>query len=289
MLFVRTNYVHNSYNTSMEINMWRLVPITILMGCPVAPTDVQDVQEQQLPKQGNNMPPANGAQKPNGQGNAQGQAQGNMQGQPGEMGQGNMQGQQGDMNQGNMQPQEGLEGGVANDSNSSGMPQDMIQNIDDPNLAQNPTAAQDVLPIYEDPPAFDQLIEAGNSITIDIKVTGADSYNMEFVIAQEGSGRLAPKVVHIEKATTEQIQIQAPSNFPNPVWLIITADVGANGPTKDDLFAGSKEGITLGSEDLSLEYTLVNDDTWMENLPWFSRVDNPASKKTGEAVEGEGN
>ena len=269
--------------------MWRLIPITILMGCPVAPTDVQDVQEQQLPKQGNNMPPANGAQKPNGQGNAQGQqgdmqGQGNMQGQ-GEMGQGNMQGNM--QGQGNMQPQEGLEGGIANDANGSGMPQDMIQNIDDPNMAQN--AAQDVLPIYEDPPAFDQLIEAGNSITLDIKVTGADSYNMEFVIAQEGSGRLAPKVVHIEKATAEQNQIQAPSNFPNPVWVIITADVGANGPTKDDLFAGSKEPITLGSEDISLEYTLVNDDSWMETLPWFSRVDNPATKKTGEPVEGEGN
>ena len=146
--------------------MWRLIPIIVLMGCPVAPTDVQDVQEQQLPKQGNNMPPANGGQKPNGQGNAQGQQgnmqdQGNMQGQGNTQGQGNMQGQ-GEMGQGNMQPQEGLEGGVANDHNSSGMPQDMIQNIDDPNMAQNPTAAQDVLPIYEDPPAFDQLIEAGN-------------------------------------------------------------------------------------------------------------------------------
>ena len=45
-----------------------------------------------------------------------------------------------------------LEGGVANDANGSGMPQDMIQNIDDPNMAQN--AAQDVLPIYEDPPCI---------------------------------------------------------------------------------------------------------------------------------------
>ena len=112
---------------------------------------------------------------------------------------------------------------------------------------------------------------------------------MEFVIAQEGSGRLAPKVVHIEKGTQEKIQIQAPSNFPNPVWLIITADVGADGPTKDDLFAGSKEPITFGTEDLTLEFTLVNDDAWMESLPWFSRVDNPATKKTGEPIEGEGN
>ena len=112
---------------------------------------------------------------------------------------------------------------------------------------------------------------------------------MESVIAQEGSGRLAPKVVHIEKATAEQKpDSSASSILPNPVWVIITADVGANGPTKDDLFAGTKEPITLGSEDISLEYTLVNDDSWMETLPWFSRVDNPATKKTGEPVEGEG-
>jgi hypothetical protein len=259
--------------------MWKLSPFIFLFGCPVVPTDVQDVQEQQLPKQGNNMPPANGAQTPNGQGNNQGQ-QGQM-GQQGEM-QAGTQGQQGIQ-----QNQEGMEGGLLNDANNSGMPQEMTQNIDDPNMAQNPTAAQDVLPIYEDPPAFDQLIEAGNAVTIDIKVKGADSYNMEFVIAQEGSGRLAPKVVHIEKAKSEDTQILAPSNFPNPVWLIITADVGANGPTKDDLFAGSKEPITIGSENLTLEYTLENDDAWMESLPWFSRIDNPASKKNGEPIEGE--
>jgi len=257
--------------------MWRFLPLFFLFGCPVDPTDVQDVQEQQLPKQGNNMPPANGAQTPNGQGNSQGQ-QGQMQ-----------QGQQGQMQQG-QQGQDNLEGGVVQDPNGGGgMPQEMIQNIDDPNMAQNPTAGQDVLPIYEDPPQFSQLIEAGNAITITINVKGADNYNIEFVIAQEGSGRVAPKMVHVEKATTEQVIIQAPMNFPNPVWIIIIADVGANGPTKDDLFAGTKEPLTLGSEDLTLDYTLENDDAWMESLPWFSRVDNPATKKEGEPIDAEGN
>jgi|GEM_PF-4555587 len=259
--------------------MWRFTPLLFLFGCPVEPTDVQDIQEQQLPKQGNNMPPANGAQTPNGQGNAQGQQQGGM----------NQQGQQGQM-QGQGNQQGNLEGGVVQDPNGGGgMPQEMMQNIDDPNMAQNPTAGQDVLPIYEDPPKFEQLIDADNSIAITINVKGADSYNIEFVIAQEGSGRIAPKMVHVEQATTEQVIINAPSNFPNPVWLILIADVGANGPTKDDLFAGSKEPLTLGAEDITLDYTLENDDSWMESLPWFSRVDNPATKKAGEPIEGQGN
>ena len=201
------------------------------------------------------MPPANGAQTPNGQGNAQGQQAG-----MGQMQQGQM--QQGQMQQG----QENLEGGVVQDPNGGGgMPQEMMQNIDDPNMAQNPTAGQDVLPIYEDPPQFSQLIEANNSITLTLNVKGADNYNMEFVIAQEGSGRVAPKMVHVQKSTTEQVVLQVPKDFPNPVWIILIADVGSDGPTKDDLFAGSKEPLRFGSEDMTLDYTLENDDTWMES------------------------
>ena len=253
--------------------MWKYTSFLFLFGCPVEPTDVQDIQEQQLPQQGNNMPPANGGQKPNGQGNAQGQAGQN---------QGQNMGQNQGQNQGN------LEGGMINDPNSSGMPSNMVQNGDGaPPI--DASAGQDVLPIYEDPPSFDQLIEAGNAIAINLTVKGADNYNIEFVIAQEGSGRTAPKVVHLQKSTEETVSIQAPMDFPNKVWLIITADVGSDGPTKDDLFAGTKEPITLGSEDITLEYTLVNDDSWMESLPWFSRVENPATKKSGEPTDTEGN
>ena len=96
-------------------------------------------------------------------------------------------------------------------------------------------------------------------------------------------------MVHVQQSTTEQVVLQVPKDFPNPVWLIIIADVGSDGPTKDDLFAGSKEPMTFGSEDMTLDYTLENDDTWMESLPWFSRVDNPATKKEGEPIDGEGN
>ena len=109
--------------------MWKYSPIIFLFGCPVEPTDVQDVQEQQLPQQGNNMPPANGGQVPNGQGNAQGQAGQNM-------GDQNMGGQNmgGDQNMGgqNMGGDQGnLEGGMMNDANGGGgMPQNMMQSGD---------------------------------------------------------------------------------------------------------------------------------------------------------------
>ena len=112
---------------------------------------------------------------------------------------------------------------------------------------------------------------------------------MEFVIAQENNGRMAPKVVHIEQSSLPQLTIQAPKNFDSPVWLIVTADVGADGPTKDDLFGGTKEPLQIGNENITLEYTLVNDDSWLESLPWFSKVDNPASKKEGEPTGTEGN
>ena len=52
--------------------MWRLSPLVLLLGCPVEPKDVQDQQEQQLPMQGDNMPPADGSARPNNQGNQQG-------------------------------------------------------------------------------------------------------------------------------------------------------------------------------------------------------------------------
>ena len=138
--------------------MWKYSPIIFLFGCPVEPTDVQDVQEQQLPQQGNNMPPANGGQMPNGQGNAQGQAGQNMGGQ--NMGE-NMGGQNmGGQNMG--ENQDNIEGGMINDPNGGGgMPQNMMQSGD--GSPPDASAGQDVLPIYEDPPAFDQLIEAGKA------------------------------------------------------------------------------------------------------------------------------
>ncbi|MEC7987869.1 MAG: hypothetical protein VX278_22065 [Myxococcota bacterium] len=268
--------------------MWRFIPPIFLFGCPVEPKDVQDQQEQQLPMQGDNMPPADGSMRPNNQqGNNQ---QGNMQ--QGNMQQGNM--QQGNMQQGGTQGEQGdLGGGLVEDPNDpnagQGIPEGMIQNAEDPGVAQNPGAAQDILPIYDNPPSFAELIEANNSIDINLTINGAESYNMEFVIAQENNGRMAPKVVHIEKSSVPKITIQAPKDFDSPVWLIITADVGADGPTKDDLFGGTKDPLQIGAENLDLEYTLVNDDSWLENLPWFSKVDNPASKKEGEPTGTEGN
>ena len=200
--------------------------------------------------------------------------------------------QQGNTQQGNAQQGEqgSLNGGVVNDPNAGqGIPEGMIQNAEDPGVAQNPSAAQDILPIYNNPPSFADVIEANNAIDLNITVNGAETYNMEFIIALENNGRMAPKVVHIEQSSLPKTTVQVPQNFDGPLWLIITADVGADGPTKDDLFGGTKEPIQIKTESIDLEYTLVNDDSWLENLPWFSKVDNPAGKKEGEPIGTEGN
>ena len=134
-----------------------------------------------------------------------------------------------------------------------------------------PATAGDVLPIYQQPPSFDDFI-GEEQITITLEVIGATTFDYEFVVEREGEGRSYPKVIHKQSNATSPFTVQAPSTMDEPIWLVITADKTGDGPTPDDLVGGTETAITFAGKDLSLSYTLNSDESFMQNLPWFSQV-----------------
>ena len=81
-----------------------------------------------------------------------------------------------------------------------------------------------------------------------------------------------PKVIHKQSMAASPITIEAPENYQEPLWLIITADLNGDGPTPDDLVAGTATPLELGTKDIELDYTLSSDESFLKNLPWFSQA-----------------
>jgi len=134
-----------------------------------------------------------------------------------------------------------------------------------------PATAGDVLPMYQQAPQFSDFM-GEEQITINLEVSGATSFDYEFVVKREGDGRIYPKVVHKQADATSPITLTAPATMDEPVWLIITADKTGDGPTPDDLVGGTTEALLFAGQDMSLSYTLQADDSFMQSLPWFSQA-----------------
>ncbi len=290
----------------------RWIPFLFLLGCPVEPKDVQDTN------QGKGGPsPQNQMQggKPGGNGQGQGMGQGKPPGQP-PTGEGQPPtGEDGDTIP--LPPVDGGENpageqeGVQNNGENAGNPEGVVQNgAGEGNAGQaNPPSEQneenvngnatpnfanegqvgtppeaplsgDILPMYQNLPQFSDLIK-GDSITISLNVSGATSFDFEFVVKREGDGRIYPKVLHKESGAVSPVTINAPISVDEPVWLVITADKTGDGPTPDDLVGGSIEALSIDGSDLSLEYTLSEDSDFLKNLPWFSQASDGPGLQDG--------
>ena len=127
------------------------------------------------------------------------------------------------------------------------------------------------MPTFNTPPSFGTLIGEGDAITITLNVSGAESYNMEFIIAQEIDGRQSPRVIHMEKSISASTSVRAPASYDYPVWLIVTADINNDGPSDDDLIGGTTEPLTFGTENMTLDINLQADDEWMSQVPWYTK------------------
>jgi len=136
-----------------------------------------------------------------------------------------------------------------------------------------PTAG-DVLPLYQNLPQFSDIID-GETISINLNISGATAFDLEFVVKREGDGRVYPKVIHKETGAVSPLSITAPANFSETCWLVIIADKTGDGPTPDDLVGGPREALELGSEDMTLEFELSADSDFLNSLPWFSQADAP--------------
>ena len=177
---------------------------------------------------------------------------------------------------------QGLTGQIPGQNNDQANGQTGTGNATTTNGAANDGggAGQDIIPIYNSAPSFsDDLGESDPFTTIHITVEGVENYDIEFIVAQETSGRMAPKVVHKEQSTSQHTTIVAPKNYKDKVWIVLIADVNQDGPGADDLIGGLTEPISIKDEDINLSFTLKNDESWMENLPWYTKmgdVDTPA-------------
>ena len=301
----------------------RWLPFLLLLGCPVEPKDVQDLNQGNQnagPSPENQMPGGKPPGQPQNNGVNGGNGQGgNGNGQPA----GNISGENaaGGSEQGGQPPTgeagENIPSLPPNGENQEGTPAniqgDGAQVIDegqigDPNVpadagmgdaapkgegniaaedGKHPTpnfenngqagtppagpASGDVLPMYQNLPQFSDLID-GETIAINLVVSGATSFDFEFVVKREGDGRVYPKVLHKESGAASPVTITAPSIIDEPVWLVITADKTGDGPTPDDLVGGPTEALSISGSDLSLEYSLAEDSEFLKNLPWFSQA-----------------
>ena len=125
------------------------------------------------------------------------------------------------------------------------------------------------------PPTFADLIQDGQSVKINVKVTNAEEYSIEFMYLEERDDRKQPALVHRQIVSSSEITIDAPKNYENELWVEIRSGTSGQ-PSEDDLSDGSKTAIKLGEEDLSLEFTLTKGEEWKQAWDWFSKeVPNP--------------
>ena len=107
------------------------------------------------------------------------------------------------------------------------------------------------MPIYTSPPKFSDII-TGDTITITVDISGANEFNYEFVVTKSQDGRTQPKVVHMQSNAQTPISVEAPANYSQTVWLVVTADKTGDGPSPDDLVGVTEKPLTLKGEDLFL-------------------------------------
>ncbi|MGC6510653.1 MAG: hypothetical protein ACON4U_19700 [Myxococcota bacterium] len=286
--------------------MKRLSPICFLFlfGCPVEPQDIQ-APEQGAQGQGGTPSPQNPEDVAQNNGNNAGLNNGRPPGTPPPQNQGQVQNGQAPIDgagEGSLPPLEASNeavGEVPTEPNGAteqpNLPPDGAQvqvqdnagNMDNNENMENggnapndgpqngtgtpPDIPAGAMPTFNTPPSFGTLIGEGETITVNLNVTGSETFNMEFVISQEVDGRQSPRVIHMERSVSANTSVRAPANYDYPVWLIITADVNGDGPSDDDLIGGTTEPISLGTDDITLDISLEADDDWMSQVPWYTK------------------
>jgi hypothetical protein len=264
----------------------RWIPFLLLFGCPVEPKDVQDLNQgnngknpqNQMSGAGNGQPPSQPQQNGGGQGAGTGGAGTQGAGGAGTQGAGGQPPVQ-EADAIPLPPENGTagaqnlngEGGLVEGGGEGTNPTPNVANEGQAGTPPDVPPSSNLLPMYNQLPQFTDII-TGDTVAITLTVSGATSFEFEFVVKREGDGRIYPKVLHKESGATSPTIITTPATLDEPVWLVITADKTGDGPTPDDLVGGPTEAILIDGSDLSLEYTLSEDSEFLKNLPWFSQA-----------------
>ena len=221
----------------------RWIPFLLLFGCPVEPKDVQDLNQgnngknpqNQMSGAGNGQPPS----QPQQNGGGQGTGGAGIQGTGGAAGAG-IQGTGGAGTQGAggqppvqeadaipLPPENGTagaqnlngdgDGGLVEGGGEGTNPTPNVANEGQAGTPPDVPASSNLLPMYNQLPQFTDII-TGDTVSITLTVSGATSFEFEFVVKREGDGRIYPKVLHKESGATSPTIITSQRSIVFRLW-----------------------------------------------------------------------
>jgi len=102
--------------------------------------------------------------------------------------------------------------------------------------------------------SFARLIGEGESIDIRVKVNGAETGQVDFIVL--GGAGHEVELVHVEKFTKNEFLVKAPATYPQPIYVNALSLAEGEDPGPNAASGALAEPIKLAGEDLQLEITI---------------------------------
>ena len=113
--------------------------------------------------------------------------------------------------------------------------------------------------------SFARLIGEGQSISIKVKINGAETGQVDFFTI---GGEHDFELLHIEKFENSAMNVKAPATYAQPIYVQAISLAAGENPGPDSAVGVLKDPIKLAGEDLELEITIgENTDVLKELMP----------------------
>jgi hypothetical protein len=125
-------------------------------------------------------------------------------------------------------------------------------------------------------PTFSALIDSGvQTLKVSGKVPGVNKGQVDVQIAHKINDWTVPRIVHQSKVVNGSFSFDAPKEFTEPVYLVVVNDKNGNGPDPSDEMIYYPETVTLGVDDVNLEFSATGEPAWVKGV--FSQLPDPES------------
>lgn len=122
-------------------------------------------------------------------------------------------------------------------------------------------------------PDFEALIASGaETVTLSGRVDGVSSGFVDFQIVHTQGGWTVPKLVHQATVSNGAFSVEVPQRFAVDLYIVVVEDSDGNGASPDDRRIAYPEAVTVGTEDITLEFSSDAAASW-EGL--FSALPDP--------------
>lgn len=123
-------------------------------------------------------------------------------------------------------------------------------------------------------PSFEALIDGGaETVTVSGSVTGVSNGRVDFQIANKVGDWTVPRIVQSADVQSGSFNVKVPVDYTVPVYLVVLNDQNGNGADKDDPSIYYPEALTIGGEDISLEFSAGPEPAWVKSV--FSVLPDP--------------